>query len=133
MAAATAFISINIWTGAPVLALWIGSQVTEDIFSFTGVVVVLVALAMLAYGMGLILTWLSNSYDELIGRPRIERRPAWLRSMRAEPEGHVSSRVGVTALERIVMASVYCAVIGLLVWLVFFAGSMVPSELRGPG
>ncbi len=27
MAAATAFLSINIWTGAPLLALWVGSRV----------------------------------------------------------------------------------------------------------
>jgi hypothetical protein len=39
--------------------------------------------------------------------------------------------VGITALERIVMISVYLAVITLLVWLLFFAGSMVPSSMRG--
>jgi hypothetical protein len=65
-------------------------------------------------------------------RPTATRRRApWLRSMRAEPEGYISSRVGITALERIVMAGVYLAVITLVVWLVFFAGSMVPSGWRG--
>src|ERR1039458_3622852 len=75
--------------------------------------------------------WLNNTYDELIGRPRTERRVPWLRSMLAEAEGHISSRVGITALERIVVLSVYIAVITLLIWLVFFAGSMVPSGVRG--
>ena len=51
--------------------------------------------------------------------------------MRAEAEGHISSRVGITALERIVVMIVYIAVITLLIWLVFFAGSMVPSGVRG--
>ncbi len=42
--------------------------------------------------------------------------------MRAEAESHVSARVGTTLLERIVMTSVYLAVITLLVWLAFFSG-----------
>jgi hypothetical protein len=73
------------------------------------------------------LAWLENTYDELIGRPRPERRLQWLRSMRAEDEGHVSARVGVTLLERIVIASVYVAVISLLIWFFFYAGSPVPN------
>ena len=132
MAAATAFLSINIWTGAPLLALWAGSQVgNQTTLTMTAVFVVLIVLVMLVAAMAVALTWLNNTYDELIGRPRVERRVPWLRSMRAEPEGHVSSRLGITALERIVMASVYLAVIALLVWLVFFAGSSVAPQLRG--
>jgi hypothetical protein len=132
MAAATAFISINLWTGAPLLALWVGSQASDQtVLSIKAVFVVLLVLAALLAAMAVILTWLSNTYDELIGRPQTERRMPWLRSMRAEAEGHISSRVGITTLERIVMISVYIAVITLLIWLVFFAGSMVPNGLRG--
>jgi hypothetical protein len=39
--------------------------------------------------------------------------------------------VGITALERVVMVTVYIAVIALLVWLVVFAGSELPPQLRG--
>jgi hypothetical protein len=132
MAAATAFISINLWTGAPLLALWIGSQVGDQTtLTMTAVFVVMLVLAVLLAAMAVALTWLNNTYDELVGRPRTERRVPWLRSMRAEAEGHISSRAGITALERIVMISVYIAVITLLIWLVFFAGSMVPGALRG--
>jgi len=132
MAAATAFISINLWTGAPLLALWVGSQVGDQTtLTMKAVFVVLIVLAVLVVAMAVALTWLNNTYDELIGRPRIERRVPWLRSMRAEAEGHVSSRIGETALERIVMISVYIAVIALLIWLIFFAGSMVPDSMRG--
>jgi hypothetical protein len=132
MAAATAFISINLWTGAPLLALWVGSQVeAKTTLTTSAVFVVMLVLAVLLAGMAVALTWLNNTYDELIGRPRAERRVPWLRSMRAEAEGHISSRVGITALERIVMIGVYIAVITLLVWLVLFAGSMVPGVLRG--
>jgi hypothetical protein len=132
LAGATAFLAINIWTGAPLVALWAGSQVeSETSLTMRALLVVVVVLAVLIVAMTLALTWLSNTYDELIGRPENERRSPWLRSMRAEAEIEISGRVGITALERIVIISVYVAVIALLVWLVFFAGSFVPGPLRG--
>jgi hypothetical protein len=132
MAAATAFISISIFTGAPLAALWVGSQVgDQSTLTMESCFVVLFVLAVLAFTLAVALTWLNNTYDELIGRPRTERRVPWLRSMRDEAEGHISSRVGITALERVVMVTVYIAVIALLVWLVVFAGSELPPQLRG--
>jgi hypothetical protein len=132
MAAATAFVSINIWTGAPLVALWVGSQASDQkVLSIKAVAAVVVVLAVLVFALAVALTWLNNTYDELIGRPRIERRPPWMRSMRAEAEGHTSSRVGITALERIVMVTVYVAVTALIVWLIFFApGRTGDSEPR---
>ncbi len=128
MAAATAFLSINIWTGAPLLALWVGSQVSgQSVLSMKAVLVVLLVLAVLVVGLAIALTWLNNTYDQLIGRPRSERRAPWLRSMRAESGGEISGRVGITVLEQIVMISVYLAVITLLIWFFFFAGSPLPS------
>jgi hypothetical protein len=127
MAGVTAFISINIWTGAPVLAVWVGSQVVgRGQLSMPAVGVVIVVLTALELAMAAALAWLNNIYDEITGRPRVERRATWLRSMRAEGEGHVSQRVGITLLERIVMIDVYIAVIALLIWFVFFAGSPLP-------
>ncbi len=123
LAAATAFVTVNIWTGCPVLALWVGSQaVGERALSMTAIFVVVITLAVLVFALAVLLVWLNNTYDELVGRPRIERRSPWLRSMRAEAEGHISKRVGVTLLERIVVANVYFVVIAFMVWLVFFAG-----------
>src|SRR5271165_6833150 len=84
MAGVTAFITINIWTGAPLLALWIGSQaVGRGTLSMAAVGVVVVVLAVLEFVLAVALTWLNNIYDELIGRPRVEHRSAWMRSMRA--------------------------------------------------
>jgi hypothetical protein len=128
MAAASAFLSINLWTGAPLLALWVGSHSSNNtVLSMQAVFVVVLVLAVLVFAMALALAWLDNAYDELVGRPRTERRMPWLRSMRAEAEGHISARVGITLLERIVMTSVYLAVITLLVWFFFFAGSSMPN------
>ncbi len=128
LAGATAFLTVNIWTGAPVLALWVGSQVVgQRALSMTAVGVVIVVLAVLVIVMALALAWLNNVYDELTGRPSAERRAPWLRSMRAEAEGHISQRAGITLLERIVMINVYIAVITLLVWYIFFAGAPSPT------
>ena len=87
------------------------------------VLVVILVLAVLVVALAVALTWLNNTYDELIGRPRGERRAPWLRSMRGESEDQIGSRVGITALEQIVMMSVYLAVITLVIWFFFFAGS----------
>jgi hypothetical protein len=129
MVAATAFLSINIWTGAPLLALWVGARVSgQTVLSMKAVFAVVIVLAVLVFAMGVALAWLNNRYDELIGRAESERRSPWLRSMRAEAEGHVSARVGVTALERVVMASVYLAVLTFLIWFAFFSGPPFPSQ-----
>jgi uncharacterized membrane protein (DUF485 family) len=128
MAAATAFVAANIWTGAPLFALWVGSQfVGQRALSMGAVCIVVVVLAILEFALALLLTWLNNTYDDISGRPRVERRARWLRSMRAEHEGFVSQRVGITPLERIVMLNVYVAVLVLVIWYVFFAGAPSPT------
>jgi len=127
MAGLTAFIAVNIWTGAPLLALWVGSRVVgQSTLSMAAVGIVLVVLAVEVFVLAVALTWLNNIYDELTGRQRAERRSPWLRSMRDESEGHISQRAGITALERIVMINVYIAVIALLAWYVLFAGPPSP-------
>ena len=125
-------VSLLCWGPLPIACLWVGSQVPEQkVLSIKAVAAVVIVLAVLVFALAVALTWLNNTYDELIGRPRVERRAPWLRSMRAESEGHISSRVGITALERIVMATVYLAVTALIVWLIFFApGRTGDSEPR---
>ena len=121
--------ALNIWTGAPVMALWIGSRVVgQRTLSMTAVVVVVVSLAVLVAALTLALTWLSARYDQLIGRPSGERRTSpWLRSMRGEGKDLIRGRRGTTALELIVMTTTIIAVMSLEVWFFFFAGSPLPS------
>jgi hypothetical protein len=91
--------------------------------------VVIVVLALPVGGMTVALARLSASYDQLIARSSGERRPAWLRSLRAEGgKERATQAVGITALERIVMLSVSEAVIALLVRLSAFAHSSLPSK-----
>jgi hypothetical protein len=124
LAAATAFTTANIWTGCPLLALWAGSQVVgQQTLSMAAVGVVIVVLGVLISVMAVALTWLNNTYDELIGRPVTDRRATWLRSMSAEEQGQISRRTGITAPERIVIVNVYVVVLAFVIWYVFFAGS----------
>jgi hypothetical protein len=128
MAAATACVTAMIWTGAPLLALWVGSKVVaKHTLSMAAVGVVVVVLGIVEFALAILLTWLNNTYDDVAGRPRTERRARWLRSMRAEREGEFRPDVGLSTLERIVMVNVYVAVITLVVWFVFFAGAPSPT------
>jgi hypothetical protein len=127
MAAATAFIAINLWTGAPLVALWVGSQtVGSTVLSMQAVFVVVLVLALLLVPMVLALARLNEAYNRLTGRPEGERRLRWLRSMNTQGED-AGDRTGVSALERIVMATVYLAVAALLVWFFFFAHTSLPG------
>ncbi len=129
MVAATAFLSINLWTGAPLAALWIGSQVVRgSVLSMAAVGVVVLVLAIEVFAMVLALAWLSNEYDRLSGREPGERRLAWLRGVSGD-EGieQPGYGAGITPLERVVMVSVYLAVIAFLLWFFLLAGAPTPS------
>lgn len=129
MVAATAFLAINLWTGAPLVALWVGSQVVGgSVLSMAAVFVVIAVLAALVFSMSVALAWLSAEYDRLSGRQPGERRLPWLRSVRGE-EGieQPGYGAGITPLERVVMMSVYLAVICFLVW--FFLLAHAPTPL----
>ena len=81
-------VSLLCWGPLPIACLWVGSQVPEQkVLSIKAVAAVVIVLAVLVFALAVALTWLNNTYGELIGRPRVERRAPWLRSMRAESEG----------------------------------------------
>jgi uncharacterized membrane protein (DUF485 family) len=128
---ASALISINVWTGAPLLAVWVGSQLQESStrLSMTAVFAVVVVLAVLVFTMAWLLTWINARYDELAGRPAAAKRTSpWLRSMRGEREVDVRRRYGVSAIERILVITVVGAVLAFEVWFFFFAGSSLPNQ-----
>jgi hypothetical protein len=124
-AAATAFLSINLWTGAPLLSLWVGSQAAQkQSLSMAAVGVVVVVLAALTLAMSLALLWLEGRYRRLVGHPLRENRLTWLRPFNAQSEP--VRRVPLSMVEHIVTVTVYVAVIALLVWFLLFAGSPLP-------
>jgi hypothetical protein len=132
LVSASALAAINIWTGAPLLAVWVGSQVARGSgsgLSMGAVFVVVVVLAVCCFLLAVALTWLSARYDELTGRPAAARRTSpWLRSMRGEREEVARKRYGISAVERMVVISVVAAILVFEIWSFFFAGSSLPNQ-----
>ncbi len=130
LAALTTLIGINLWTGFPLLALWIGSRVVGSSGLSGGALFVVVALlAVLLYVGVRVLTWLSAVYDRVTGRPPPKRQPAvWNRAMSAERISLTRRTRRLNAVERIVVSCVVAAVILFEVWFFFFAGSSLPNS-----
>src|SRR3954452_3457280 len=58
----TALVGINTFTGAPLLAVWVGAHAQNGrVLSLRGVISVFVVLAILEFLLGLVLTWLSST------------------------------------------------------------------------
>jgi hypothetical protein len=128
---ASALCSVNLWTGAPLFAIWVGSKVQGSFnsLSMTAVFSVVAILAVTVFGLGYLLTWLNNKYDEITGRPAVARQTSpWLRSMRDERDDTIQRKYGIGGVERVV---VICAIAGVLAfeaWFFFFAGSSLPNS-----
>src|SRR3982750_1230263 len=108
LVAGSALCSINLWTGAPLLAVWIGSKVQGNLnnLSMTAVFSVIVVLAACVFALAFCLTWLNAKYDEVTGRPAAARHTSpWLRSMRDEREHDIRQKYGISGIERVVVAS----------------------------
>lgn len=127
LAAATAFLSINLWTGAPLFSLWLGSRVVgQRQLSMAAIGVVVVTLAVLVVSMAFMLSWLDATYKEITGHPLRENRATWLRSMNIENET-VGEGIRTSALERIVMVQVYLATVILVAYFFLVPTSPLPS------
>lgn len=127
LSALTAFLALNVWTGAPLLALWIGSRVQgEGPPSMAAVAVVIVALIALCIGLYQALKATSRAYDDVTGHvPSVRTHAPWLRSMRDEREGAAAE---VSATERIVVLMVILAGAAFNVWFFFFSGSSIGAN-----
>src|SRR3712207_7488003 len=99
-------LGVNVFTGGPLLALWIGSLVQGSGPTSMGSIFV-VALVMTV--VCLLLVWLlgaaGNAYDRAAGQEATVRAHVpWLRSMRGERPVYPDERPELTALERILIA-----------------------------
>jgi hypothetical protein len=119
---AATLVSVNIWTGAPLLAVWVGSRVVSAPGLTMGAFfVILAVLAALVSLLVVTLVRLNAAYDRLTGRPPEARTSPWLRSLRGEREEVRISRAPLSGVERAVVASVVVAVLSFEIWFFFFA------------
>jgi hypothetical protein len=121
--------SVNVWTGAPLFAVWVGSRVQGTsgvkmgpLFVVVGVLIVLELV--LVYALG----WINGRYDHITGRDKLVRRPPpWRSSLSAEREDVVRREEGVNAIERVVSISVAAGLAAFQIWFFFFSGSSLPA------
>jgi hypothetical protein len=136
LAVATAVLSVNVWTGAPLFAIWVGSRFegwvggsgTGGGTTMRAVFVLIAVLAVLELALTFALSRLSAAYDPPSGRPHAARRTSpGLRSMRGEREEVARKREGISGVERVVVISVVAAMLAFEIWFFFFAGSSLPN------
>ena len=129
--AAMAAATFNVFTGAPLLALWIGSRLqgTNQQPTMAPVAVVAVAIGVFSYALLLVLRWLGGRYDRATGRqPAIRAHVPWLRSLRGERPHEAGDDYRLTALEIILCAAVILAFAAFEYWFFFESTSSLDQR-----
>ncbi len=127
LVAAMALATLNVFTGAPALGLWVGAHIVGEDGQITMLAVFAIAAVMFtaAYGMIVVLGWLGTQDDRLSGRSAtVRRHTPWLRSMSGErPANMPGVRAQLNTLEYVLVGGVVLAVIAFEYWFFFKAGS----------
>ena len=121
-----ALASVNVWTGAPLLALWLGARWQGDTtaLKMSSVFVVIALLGFFAFLLVQALTRLSARYDELTQTVQPRRQAPWMRSMRGDRPEELIARQS-SAAEKVVIGAVVLAILAFEVWFFFFSGSSI--------
>jgi len=130
LVAAMSLTSVNVFTGSPLLALWIASRAN------TAGLPIMPSFLLVALAMGVIslllmrgLGRLGQAYDTLTGRQAQTRQHTpWLRSMRGERPHEVGDEYRLSALENVLVATVVVAVIAFEIWFFFYSGSPIDQR-----
>ena len=129
LVSAMAVTTVNIWTGAPLAALWIGSRIQGGGPPTMGAVFVVVAvLAALVLVLARVLAVLSAAHDRSTGKHQVRQHVPWLRSMRGERERYDGESIELTALDRVLVVAVVLAVIAFEIWFFFFSSSPIDAR-----
>jgi hypothetical protein len=127
LAAAMAFLALNVWTGSPLLAVWIGSKIQgeESQPSMGAYAAVIGCLILFSWGLYQLLKITMSAYQDATGtQPTVRSHAPWLRSMRGErPEYGSGARI--SGAERIVVVTVLIAAAAFEIWFFFFSGSSI--------
>ena len=130
LAVLIALASLNIWTGGPLFALWVGSRVQGSGPPTMGAVFV-TALVLGAISLLLVrlIAVLQASYEEIAGtRPTVRAHTPWLRSMRGERPLYPDEHATLTVPERILVVVAVLAVAAFEVWFFFYSGSPIDQR-----
>ena len=122
LAILSTLVSINLWTGGPLFALWVGSRVQASIgtLSMSAVGATIGVLIVVTYVLYKLLAWLNGRYYAAIGRTVPRQQAPWLKPMSGERRS-IQVRRPLSAVEKTVVVSVVVAAEVFLVWFFFFA------------
>jgi hypothetical protein len=127
LAAITALLAVNLYTGAPLFAVWVGSRVQGGTgLTMTTVAVVIGTLIACVTLLVMGLQWTEAAYKRTTGEVQKRRTASWMRSMRDE-RAEIAERRPLTGFEKILVVCVVFAVIGFEAWFFLFAGSSIGS------
>jgi hypothetical protein len=123
-------VTVNVWTGGPLLALWIGSRVQgPGAPSMLAVGVAAVSLGVISFVLVRLLARLDAVYARLSGRPAsVTRHVPWLRSMRGERPHQQKHARELSPLEIVLIASVVLVVALFEIWFFFYSGSPIDQR-----
>jgi hypothetical protein len=129
LAAMTAAL-LNVWTGSPLLALWLGSRLQRG--TQPGMLAVfVVGLSIAAFSLILlrVLRELGARYDEITGRrPMIRQHVPWLRSLRGERPHEAGEDYSLSMLEILLCAMVIVAFVVFEYWFFFLSTSSIDAR-----
>jgi hypothetical protein len=133
LAAMTALI-VNVWTGSPLLALWLGSRVQgSGPPQMAPVFVVAISLGVFSFLLLLVIRRLGAAYDRVTGRrPTVREHVPWLRSLRGERPHEAGDDYSLSALE-ILLCAIVILVLGVFEYWFFFESTSSIDQRSGRG
>src|SRR3954451_18654958 len=123
-------VTLNVWTGGPLLALWIGSRVQgPGPPSMLAVGAAPLSLRGISWALAQLLARIDALCARLSGRPSsVQRHVPWLRSMRGE-RPHVQRHAReLSPLEVILIGTVVVVVVLFEVWFFFYSSSPIDQR-----
>ena len=128
LGALTTLITVNLVTGGPVLALWIGSriQTAAGQLSMAAVGATIGVLIVVTFLLYKALSYVNAAYNRAIGRTVPRQQLPWHKPMSGERRSLQTKRP-LSATERIVVGVAVVAVLGFEVWFFAFAHARLPG------
>jgi hypothetical protein len=127
--------ALNVYTGSPLLGLWVGSRVQGDGPPSMGAI-----FAMLSVFLGSslllvrILAALGRLYDRVTGRPpQTRQHTPWLRSLRGDRPREVGAGYELGALDYVMVGSVILLAAAFEIWFFFYSSSPIDGRSGRPG
>jgi hypothetical protein len=118
--------AVNLFTGAPLLAVWVGSQLQAGSgggLSMGALFAVIVVMAVVCSALVWSLNRLGAAHDKLVGRPAARRQTTWMKPFNSGP-AHAQTG-SLRALDKVLVGAVVLAGLAFEAWFFFFAGSSI--------